>query len=109
MQGNGDWLAEGVGFEPTVGLPLLLISSQVPLTTQPPFRPRPMVNRFVVRGQIIIGSRGVFGAVVFLTIKDTERFVSGRPVVGLPDFGRRGFRETIANCLEVDDPGRGDF
>ena len=32
-------LAEGVGFEPTVGLPLLLISSQVPLTTQPPFQP----------------------------------------------------------------------
>ena len=31
-------LAEGVGFEPTVELPLLLISSQVPLTTQPPFR-----------------------------------------------------------------------
>jgi hypothetical protein len=30
-------VAEGVGFEPTVGLPLLLISSQVPLTTQPPF------------------------------------------------------------------------
>jgi hypothetical protein len=31
-------MAEGVGFEPTVELPLLLISSQVPLTTQPPFR-----------------------------------------------------------------------
>jgi hypothetical protein len=31
-------LAEGVGFEPTNGLPRLLISSQVPLTTQPPFR-----------------------------------------------------------------------
>jgi hypothetical protein len=31
-------MAEGVGFEPTVGLLLLLISSQVPLTTQPPFR-----------------------------------------------------------------------
>ena len=30
-------LAEGVGFEPTVALPLRLISSQVPLTTQPPF------------------------------------------------------------------------
>ena len=30
-------VAEGVGFEPTAGLPLLLISSQVPLTTQPPF------------------------------------------------------------------------
>jgi hypothetical protein len=30
-------VAEGVGFEPTVGLLLLLISSQVPLTTQPPF------------------------------------------------------------------------
>jgi hypothetical protein len=32
-------LAEGVGFEPTVGLPQRLISSQVPLTTQPPFQP----------------------------------------------------------------------
>ncbi len=31
-------LAEGVGFEPTVGLPQRLISSQVPLTTQPPFQ-----------------------------------------------------------------------
>ena len=32
-------MAEGVGFEPTVALRLLLISSQVPLTTQPPFPP----------------------------------------------------------------------
>ncbi len=31
-------MAEGVGFEPTVALRLRLISSQVPLTTQPPFR-----------------------------------------------------------------------
>jgi integrase len=31
-------MAEGVGFEPTVGLRLRLISSQVPLTTQPPFQ-----------------------------------------------------------------------
>src|SRR6266516_268857 len=31
-------LAEGRGFEPPVGLPPRLISSQVPLTTQPPFR-----------------------------------------------------------------------
>ena len=31
-------LAEGVGFEPTDELPHLLISSQMPLTTQPPFR-----------------------------------------------------------------------
>ena len=31
-------LAEGVGFEPTLGLLLSLISSQVPSTTQPPFR-----------------------------------------------------------------------
>src|SRR5690242_8294270 len=30
-------VAEGVGFEPTVGLLLRLISSQVPSTTQPPF------------------------------------------------------------------------
>ena len=33
-------MAEGVGFEPTVALRLLLISSQMPLTTQPPFQPR---------------------------------------------------------------------
>ena len=32
-------VAEGEGFEPPVGLPQRLISSQVPLTTQPPFRP----------------------------------------------------------------------
>ena len=31
-------LAEGVGFEPTLGLLLGLISSQVPSTTQPPFQ-----------------------------------------------------------------------
>ena len=31
-------MAEGVGFEPTLGLLLSLISSQVPSTTQPPFR-----------------------------------------------------------------------
>ena len=30
-------MAEGVGFEPTVELPLRLISSQVPSTAQPPF------------------------------------------------------------------------
>ena len=35
---SGKWLAEGEGFEPPVGLPLRLISSQVPSTTQPPFR-----------------------------------------------------------------------
>src|SRR5215471_9874882 len=32
-------MAEGRGFEPPVGLLLRLISSQVPLTTQPPFPP----------------------------------------------------------------------
>jgi hypothetical protein len=31
-------LAEGEGFEPPLGLLLSLISSQVPSTTQPPFR-----------------------------------------------------------------------
>ena len=34
-------LAEGVGFEPSLGLLLSLISSQVPSTTQPPFRKMP--------------------------------------------------------------------
>jgi hypothetical protein len=33
-------MAEGVGFEPTLGFPLSLISSQVPSTTQPPFHLR---------------------------------------------------------------------
>ena len=33
----GSRLAEGRGFEPPVRLPVLLISSQMPLTTQPPF------------------------------------------------------------------------
>ena len=37
-------LAEGVGFEPTVALRPRLISSQVPLTTQPPFPP--VADRF---------------------------------------------------------------
>ena len=31
-------MAEGEGFEPPLGLLLSLISSQVPSTTQPPFR-----------------------------------------------------------------------
>ena len=33
-----DSVAEGVGFEPTEGFHLRLISSQVPSTAQPPFR-----------------------------------------------------------------------
>src|SRR5689334_11623532 len=32
-------MAEGEGFEPPVALRLRLISSQMPLTTQPPFQP----------------------------------------------------------------------
>src|SRR5208283_511918 len=35
---NSLMMAEGVGFEPTLGFPLSLISSQVPSTAQPPFR-----------------------------------------------------------------------
>jgi hypothetical protein len=47
-------MAEGVGFEPTVGLPLLLISSQVPLTTQPPFlNGRTYFSRIRVWGKLI--------------------------------------------------------
>ncbi len=39
LECKGFWeLAEGRGFEPPVGLRLRLISSQVPLTTQPPFQ-----------------------------------------------------------------------
>ena len=38
LKNNSLMMAEGVGFEPTLGLLLSLISSQVPSTTQPPFR-----------------------------------------------------------------------
>lgn len=38
-------MAEGEGFEPPDGLPHLLISSQVPLTTQPPFPPGREMNQ----------------------------------------------------------------
>jgi hypothetical protein len=36
-------MAEGEGFEPPVRLPVRLISSQVPLTTQPPFHAGPLL------------------------------------------------------------------
>ena len=45
-------MAEGVGFEPTLGFPLSLISSQVPSTTQPPF-PGSYYARIRVRGKLI--------------------------------------------------------
>ena len=45
---NSLMMAEGVGFEPTVGLPLRLISSQVPLTTQPPFRYADFIDEMLV-------------------------------------------------------------
>ena len=48
-------MAEGVGFEPTLGLPLSLISSQVPSTTQPPF------HSLIVRdyGRIIVNGKTI--------------------------------------------------
>src|SRR5579859_6877219 len=47
-------MAEGEGFEPPVRLPVRLISSQVPLTTQPPF------HRFVSESFAWIGAGGKF-------------------------------------------------
>lgn len=41
----GTKVAEGEGFEPPDGLPHLLISSQVPLTAQPPFPPAGTMNQ----------------------------------------------------------------
>src|SRR5437879_11849554 len=52
-------LAEGRGFEPPVGLRLRLISSQVPLTTQPPFHKlirRTYFARIRVHGKLILKS-----------------------------------------------------
>ncbi len=54
-------MAEGVGFEPTLGLLLSLISSQVPSTTQPPFPPRTkMIKPSRADGQMIIQTNCVF-------------------------------------------------
>ena len=51
-------MAEGVGVEPTVRLPVRLISSQVPSTTQPPFPPAGLNGYSFQRvEQMIIGSR----------------------------------------------------
>ena len=66
-------MAEGVGFEPTDGLPHLLISSQVPLTTQPPFQPPDLtldVRAQVSRAEPGVSARTARGAswVVFRTI-----------------------------------------
>ena len=42
-------MAEGVGFEPTIQLPVCLISSQVPSTTQPPFPPETeIIHRHII-------------------------------------------------------------
>ncbi len=43
---TGKVMAEGEGFEPPVRLPARLISSQVPSTTQPPFRLRGIIRTF---------------------------------------------------------------
>jgi hypothetical protein len=54
ITGSSSKMAEGRGFEPPVGLPLRLISSQVPLTTQPPFRSREMnFARIAAPGKLI--------------------------------------------------------
>ena len=49
----GKKVAEGVGFEPTVGLPQRLISSQVPLTTQPPFQPIDLQRFTTIFGNLL--------------------------------------------------------
>ncbi len=54
-------MAEGVGFEPTVALRLLLISSQVPLTTQPPFRSQESARSGVERNRTV-SMREIFSA-----------------------------------------------
>ena len=49
-------MAEGEGFEPPVRFPVRLISSQVPLTTQPPFQERgTLLCSFFEPGQDAIG------------------------------------------------------
>src|SRR5579863_9602972 len=57
-------MAEGVGFEPTVGLPLLLISSQVPLTTQPPFQ----TTVFTAFLSLFQSRRFAFSILMFYTV-----------------------------------------
>ena len=51
-------MAEGRGFEPPVDLRLRLISSQVPLTTQPPFQPQKYYGGFDITASLL-QSRGL--------------------------------------------------
>ena len=46
-------MAEGVGFGPTVGFPLLLISGQVPLTTRATLPPGALVCSAIARAASI--------------------------------------------------------
>ena len=51
-------MAEGRGFEPPVALRLRLISSQVPLTTQPPFHRRFTMLQIVAQEKHFLGGWG---------------------------------------------------
>ena len=60
-------MAEGVGFEPTLGLLLSLISSQVPSTTQPPFQP--FIHKPLIIGDSLILQSDIVRKDIISTIK----------------------------------------
>jgi hypothetical protein len=67
-------LAEGRGFEPPVALRLLLISSQMPLTTQPPFHSF-VFNAFIAFCPFLID----FGILVWYTVPIMNDSISQNP------------------------------
>ena len=107
---TGAWkVAEEVGFEPTDGLPHLLISSQVPLTTQPPFRPL-----IIKHLRLLFGIRLYFYSLilqlVFMQTKTPDKIWQKAPVANLYRYVPTGVyyaRPRIkgkekSKCLETD-------
>ena len=74
-------MAEGVGFEPTLGLLLSLISSQVPSTTQPPFRTNALKARCAAFLTIILCARRPRGKLIRRAGQLSGR--AARPFFGL--------------------------
>src|ERR1700722_15045372 len=70
-------MAEGVEFEPTLGFPLSLISSQVPSTTQPPFLR-------LVKSRFLILRISVFRAAPLIYMRQRRSIQSSR--ITLPDY-----------------------
>ena len=79
-------LAEGRGFEPPVGLRLRLISSQVPLTTQPPFQPPVFTRYFAIFAKTMLTFVACIHAIEYRQPKDLAKVVSGKLILLRTDW-----------------------